>query len=89
MSSGKVVPRLTIVAPINTSGMPVILATHAAESINQSPPLIMNSRPTIKREQVIIIVILPSFFTKYFVLLSGLYMIQNINIYVIYCEKRM
>ena len=48
-SSGSVVANDTTVAPTTNFGMPVASANQAAESTNQSPPLIIRTRPTIKR----------------------------------------
>ena len=46
VSSGRVVATLTIVAPIMNLGIPVKFAMKTAESTNQSPPLMMSTRPT-------------------------------------------
>jgi len=45
MASGRVVARLTIVAPISTSGSPDALAMEIADSVNQSPPLTISNKP--------------------------------------------
>ena len=46
ITSGRVVARLIIVAPIMNLGMPVTSATQTAPSTNQSPPLTMSTTPT-------------------------------------------
>ena len=48
-SSGRVVARLTMVAPIMNLGIPDISAAHVAASTKTSPPLIINPRPTINK----------------------------------------
>ena len=47
MTSGRVVPMDTTVAPMSSSGRWNRRASAEAPSTNQSPPLIRNSRPTI------------------------------------------
>jgi sensor histidine kinase regulating citrate/malate metabolism len=49
MSSGKVVPRLTRVAPIIRSGILVILANQIAESIKMSLPFMITTKPMKNR----------------------------------------
>ena len=46
ISSGSVVHKLTIVAPIIICGMCRISASHTEASTNQSPPFIMRMKPS-------------------------------------------
>ena len=59
VSSGRVVARLTTVAPIINLGIPVAFAIHTAESTNQSPPLIIRRRPRTNSATTIIVSICP------------------------------
>ena len=47
-SSGRVVANDTTVAPTTNFGIPVASANQEAESTNQSPPFIIEQRPTMK-----------------------------------------
>ena len=47
-SSGRVVAKETTVAPTTNFGIPVASANQEAESTNQSPPLMVSTRPTTK-----------------------------------------
>ena len=52
ISSGKVVPMLTTVAPMMNCGTPDISAILLAESTNQSPPLMIRTSPTRNKNTV-------------------------------------
>ena len=54
-SSGKVVAKLTTVAPTISFGMPEASAIHDAASTKKSPPLMMSTRPTMSSKTVIAI----------------------------------
>ena len=49
ISSGRVVAKLTIVAPTMKRGIPETSAIQPAASTKKSPPLTISARPTIKR----------------------------------------
>ena len=58
MTSGRVVPMDTTVAPMSSSGTWKRRAMPVAPSTNQSPPLIRHSRPTINNRTGISIIFL-------------------------------
>ena len=60
VSSGRVVHKLTIVAPTMNLGIPVTLAIHTAESTNQSPPLMIRTSPATNSRTTIAVSILLS-----------------------------
>ena len=65
VSSGRVVARETMVAPMMNRGTPVASAIHTAPSRNQSPPLMIRSRPSKNNSTVIQISILSTAFQKF------------------------
>ena len=65
VSSGRVVARDTMVAPMMNRGTPVASAIHTAPSKNQSPPLMIRSRPSRNNSTVIQISIQSTAFQKF------------------------
>ena len=65
VSSGRVVARETMVAPMMNRGTPVASAIHTAPSRNQSPPLMMRRRPSKNKSTVIQISIRSTAFQKF------------------------